>query len=229
MIKTAELEKGQKRVESKGVSGSKYLESEITQVNSRVVDKNVMNSKVIKEAKTEIIYEGTALSSENKGKAIVAYAKKFLGNKYVWGGESLEHGVDCSGYTMKLYEHYGISIPHSSSAQGSVGKEVKDHDDLQPGDLLIYPGHVAMYAGDGMIIHAAGESEGIIISPEADYADRIKHIRRIFGTDADTSTDSMFPDVAVIEKAYQSDKGFGDEDGYAEDYSGANTEDGQED
>lgn len=221
IIKTAELEKGEKKVETEGESGSKYVESSVTQVNSKVVDKDVMKSTVVEKPETEVVYEGTALSSENKGKAIVAFAKKYLGNKYVWGGESLEKGVDCSGYMMKLYEHYGVSLPHSSSAQGSCGKEVS-HDEMQAGDLIIYPGHVAMYMGNGMIIHAAGESVGIITSDESSYAGKIKHIRRIFGTDLDGSTDSMFPDVSEIAKAYEADKGFGDGDGYAEDYSSDN-------
>lgn len=207
VIKTAKLEKGQQKVENKGTSGSRYIEREVTQVNDKVVDQNVMKSKVQTKPQAEIVYEGTALSSENKGKAIVALAKKYLGNPYVWGGESLEHGVDCSGYMMKLYEHYGIQLPHSSSAQGGMGKEVS-HSDMQPGDLIVYPGHVAMYAGNGQIIHAAGKSQGIIMSDEAGYSGKIKHIRRIFGTGIDHSTDSMFPDADVIQKAYEAARGF---------------------
>lgn len=223
VIKTADLEKGEKRVEVKGKSGTKYVESEITQINSKVVDKDVMKSKVLEKPQTEVVYEGTALSSENKGKALIAFAKKYLGNKYVWGGESLEHGIDCSGYTMKCYEHYGITLPHSSSQQASCGKEVS-HDDMQAGDLIIYPGHVAMYMGNGQIIHAAGEAYGIMISDEASYAGKIKHIRRIFGTSDDTSSDSIFPDTADIIKAYESDKGFGDGSGLASGQSAADEE-----
>lgn len=211
VIKTAELEKGEKKVKSEGKTGSKYVESEIKQVNSEVVNKDVMNSKVVEKPKTEVVYEGTALSSENKGKAVVAFAKKYLGNKYVWGGESLENGVDCSGYMMKCYEHYGISLPHSSEAQGSCGEEVSQSE-MQAGDLIVYKGHVAMYMGDGRIIHAAGESVGIIISGDPNYSN-ILHVRRIFGTGADTSTDNMFPDVSEIEKAYNSERGFGDDSG----------------
>lgn len=215
VIKTDKLEKGEKKVSRKGGAGARYEESEIVQVNSNVVKKARMKSAEVEKPRTKIILEGTAVPAETKGMAVVAYGKKFLGNKYVWGGESLEHGVDCSGFTMRLYAHYGISIPHSSSAQGGVGKEVSEKD-IQPGDLIVYDGHVAMYAGEGRIIHAAGEKIGIIISDDIHYS-RIKHIRRIFGTDADTSSDSIFPDSKVIKAAFGSDKGFGDSSGLAED------------
>lgn len=206
VIKTDRLEKGEKEVHVSGNEGKYYEESEITQVNNDVVEKNVMKSSVVQEPTTEIIYEGTALSIEDKGMAIVALGKNYLGNRYVWGGESLEHGVDCSGFTMLLYRHYGVSLPHSSAAQGSCGEEVPQSEML-PGDLIVYSGHVAIYAGNDHIIHAAGEGQGIRIDSGI-RAGNIKHIRRIFGTSQDTSRDEDFPSIAEIKAAYESATGF---------------------
>lgn len=100
--------------------------------------------------------------------SIVEYAKQFLGNPYVWGGTSLTKGADCSGFTMSIYAHYGVSLPHSSSAQSQMGTRVSA-DEVKPGDLLFYGSgnhvnHVAMYIGGGKVIHASTERTGIKIS-----------------------------------------------------------------
>lgn len=100
--------------------------------------------------------------------AIVAYAKQFLGNPYVYGGTSLTDGADCSGFTMRIYEHFGISTGRTSRDQAAKGKQIPI-DSVQPGDLLFYASgdyinHVAMYIGGGQIIHASTSKTGIIIS-----------------------------------------------------------------
>lgn len=100
--------------------------------------------------------------------AMVAYAKQFLGNPYVYGGTSLTDGADCSGFTMKIYEHFGISTGRSSREQAVKGREIS-LDAIKPGDLLFYASgdtinHVAMYIGGGQIIHASTEKTGIKIS-----------------------------------------------------------------
>lgn len=101
--------------------------------------------------------------------AVVAYAKQFLGNPYVWGGSSLTNGTDCSGFTMSVYAHFGYSLNRSSYTQVYNGTAVS-LGALQPGDLLFYKyggstiSHVAIYIGGGQIIHASTESTGIIIS-----------------------------------------------------------------
>ena len=100
--------------------------------------------------------------------AIVAYAKQFLGNPYVYGGTSLTNGADCSGFTMRIFEHFGIDTGRSSRDQAAKGKIIPVSD-VQPGDLIFYANgdyinHVALYIGGGQIIHASNSKTGIIIS-----------------------------------------------------------------
>lgn len=100
---------------------------------------------------------------------IVNYALQFLGNPYVWGGTSLTKGADCSGFTMSVYSKFGVGLPHYSGSQAGMGKAVKSGD-MKPGDLLFYASsggkinHVAMYIGNGQIVHAASRRTGIKIS-----------------------------------------------------------------
>ena len=101
--------------------------------------------------------------------AIVAYAKQFLGNPYVYGGSSLTEGTDCSGFVMRIFEHFGIDTGRSSRDQAVNGREIAI-DAVEPGDLLFYASgdyinHVAIYIGGGQVIHAASSKTGIIISP----------------------------------------------------------------
>lgn len=107
-------------------------------------------------------------SSSSGGAAVVAYAKQFLGNPYVYGGSSLTNGTDCSGFTMSVYAHFGYGLNRSSYTQVYNGRSVS-MSSLQPGDLLFYKNggstisHVGIYIGGGQIIHASTESTGIII------------------------------------------------------------------
>lgn len=101
--------------------------------------------------------------------AIVAYAKQFLGNPYVYGGTSLTNGADCSGFTQSVFANFDIAIGRSSRDQADKGKEISV-DAVQPGDLLFYASgdyinHVALYIGNGQVIHASNSTTGIIISP----------------------------------------------------------------
>lgn len=100
--------------------------------------------------------------------SVVSYALQFVGNRYVWGGTSLEKGVDCSGFTMRILGKYGISLPHSSRAQPSYGKKISASE-AKPGDLFFYGSgrsisHVAIYIGNGQIVHASNKRDGIKVS-----------------------------------------------------------------
>lgn len=100
--------------------------------------------------------------------ALVNYACQFIGNPYVWGGTSLTHGADCSGFTMRIFEQYGIYLPHKASAQAGCGPKVSSSE-ARPGDLFFYSNsgginHVAIYIGNGQVVHASSPKTGIKIS-----------------------------------------------------------------
>lgn len=106
-------------------------------------------------------------SSYSTGSAIVNYAMQFLGNRYVWGGTSLTNGTDCSGFVMRIYEHFGYYLPRTSRAQAAATRTVSSSE-VQIGDLFFYGSgsvsHVALYIGGGQIIHASNSTDGIKIS-----------------------------------------------------------------
>lgn len=102
-------------------------------------------------------------STNVSGSAVVSYACQFIGNPYVWGGTSLTNGADCSGFVMSVFANFGISLPHSSAALQGCGKAVS-YADAQPGDLICYSGHVAIYMGGGQIVHAQSAAVGITTS-----------------------------------------------------------------
>ncbi len=117
-------------------------------------------------------------SGSASGNAVAQFALQFKGNPYVYGGSSLTNGTDCSGFVMSVYKNFGVSLPHSSSADRSVGSGVGSLAEAQPGDIICYSGHVGLYIGGGQIVHASNSRTGIIVS-NAGYRN-ILAIRRIF-------------------------------------------------
>ena len=97
------------------------------------------------------------------GKKIATYACQFIGNPYVYGGTSLTNGADCSGFTQSVYRNFGYSLPRTSTSQRRYGREVS-YSEAQPGDLICYAGHVGIYIGGGMIVHASTAKTGIKVS-----------------------------------------------------------------
>ena len=116
--------------------------------------------------------EETSLPKEGEAAEFLKYATQFLGNRYVWGGTSLTSGADCSGFTMSLFKKFGYSLSRTAAEQAYNGKTVKSNK-LKPGDLVFYHtdrknknriSHVAIYIGDGKILHSANKTQGVIIS-----------------------------------------------------------------
>ena len=115
-------------------------------------------------------------SGSDLGKKIAKYACQFIGNPYVAGGTSLTKGADCSGFTYRIYSDFGYTLPRTSLQQRSAGKEVT-LEQAQPGDLVCYSGHVALYVGGGYVVHASSPKAGIKVS-KATYK-KILSVRRI--------------------------------------------------
>ena len=114
----------------------------------------------------------------SSGSDVAQFALQFVGNPYVYGGTSLTNGADCSGFVMSVYKNFGVSLPHSSAADRSVGASVNGLENAQHGDVVCYSGHVGIYIGNGQIVHASNERTGITVS-NANYRN-ILAIRRIF-------------------------------------------------
>lgn len=150
-------------VETQGDWVKVYLDDEEVYVAAEYVEVDAELSTAI--TMTELLY-GQGVSDVRV--ELCQYAKEFLGNPYVWGGTSLTNGADCSGYVLSIYKKYGVSLPHSSRAQANCGTTIK-LSEAQPGDLVFYGkgktiNHVAIYIGNGQVIHASSPKTGIRIS-----------------------------------------------------------------
>jgi len=166
--KSSKVRKTTKKVKRAGVSGKTTKVYYVTKVNGDTTDTSLVDTTST-DAVTRIVIKGTGSVKVRKyrtysgtsGKAIVAYAKKFVGNPYRYGGTSLTHGTDCSGFVQSVYKHFGLNLPRVD--QYTVGKRVS-MSNLKPGDLLSYSGHVAIYAGNGKIVHAVTYGQGIRVT-----------------------------------------------------------------
>lgn len=177
--------KGKSVKECAGIICDKY-EAPGTNTKSKRQNAAEELSRLLKGVKTHGITSQT--TSNSKGQKVADYACKFVGNHYVYGGTTItckdwsdSVGTDCSGFVLSVYKHFGKSLPRQSGAQASVGTEVKNPSEknMQPGDIVCYSGHVAIYIGNGKIVHASNPSSGIKISDKWNYRSVVS-VRRIF-------------------------------------------------
>ena len=149
-----------KKAQQQAAAAKKLLQQDQQRLKQLQTAQSAANMTIATTNYTSII-EGA--SGSDLGKKIAKYACQFVGNPYVSGGTSLTNGADCSGFTYRIYQDFGYSIPRTSYLQRSAGTEVS-YENAQPGDLICYDGHVAMYIGGGMIVHASSAKTGIKVS-----------------------------------------------------------------
>lgn len=158
--KEAEEERKRKEAEAKNNSNNTNNSDKTTNSNNNDTADTSKPATTNNSANKDAIM---AANGSAKGKEIASYACNFIGNPYVSGGTSLTNGADCSGFTQSVYKAFGYSLPRNSTSQRSAGKEVS-YAEAQPGDIICYPGHVAIYIGNGKIVHASSAKTGIKIS-----------------------------------------------------------------
>ena len=160
---------------------TKYLSTKKPTVSTTSTKSSTYTRYVTASSLTIRKKASTTVSTVAKGRQVANYAKQFIGNPYKWGGESLTKGADCSGFTMKVYQHFGYYLPHSSISQRGYGKAVS-WSSKQVGDLICYNaingiGHVGIYIGNNQVVHAGSTATGIHIST-ANYRS-VNCVRRI--------------------------------------------------
>lgn len=144
-----------------------YISTRDNNVEVRYALNEAIKFTPAKDSSSGASSDGSGSSTKQSRRSqLVNYALQFVGNRYVWGGTSLTNGVDCSGFTMRVMEKFGVSFPHYSGSQAQMGKKVTSAT-MKPGDLIFYAGsngkvnHVAIYIGNGRIVHAASRRSGI--------------------------------------------------------------------
>ena len=144
-----------------------YISTRDNNVEVRYALNEAIKFTPAKDSSSGASSDGSGSSTKQSRRSqLVNYALQFVGNRYVWGGTSLTNGVDCSGFTMRVMDKFGVSLPHYSGSQAQMGKKVTSAT-MKPGDLIFYAGsngkvnHVAIYIGNGRIVHAASRRSGI--------------------------------------------------------------------
>lgn len=172
------ISKEQEEAEEAAAEASRKAEEEAAAAASSKTQSSSKGSKKTSGNNSLNTYTGSSGSGSSTGQAVANYALQFVGNPYVWGGTSLTNGADCSGFTMAVYANFGVSLPHYTGSQQQCGTAVNSLSEAQPGDLILYSGHVAIYLGNNQIVHASNPRYGITTGT-ATYRN-IVAIRRIF-------------------------------------------------
>ena len=158
------------------VSGSYVSEETSYSYGETKEEEETRLAEEARRAESAQAAETSAVGSGATGQAVIDYACQFIGNPYVWGGTSLTDGADCSGFVQSVYAHFGISLPRTSYEMVNAGYAVS-YEQALPGDLILYDGHVGIYMGDGTIVNAMNEADGIGIC-SATYTNIIA-VRRV--------------------------------------------------
>jgi cell wall-associated NlpC family hydrolase len=172
-VQAESKEEEERRLAKEAEERRKAQEAAAKKAAQNAASQGTQNSAPAQESVSYSVSGGSEM-----GAAVAQYGLQFVGNPYVYGGSSLTNGADCSGFVMSVYANFGVSLPHSSSADRSQGYAVDGLANAQPGDIVCYSGHVGIYIGDGQIVHASNSKTGIIVS-NAGYRN-ILAIRRIF-------------------------------------------------
>lgn len=141
-------------------AAAKAAQAAATQKSAAASSASTQSAQKSESASAASSQTSVSAPTSSNGAAVASYAAQFVGNPYAYGGTSLTNGADCSGFVMAVYARFGVSLPHSSSGDRSVGTAVSVSD-MQAGDIVCYNGHVGIYAGNGSIINAANPSKGI--------------------------------------------------------------------
>ena len=171
--------------QTQAVESTDNTATEEVQTSTRSSSNENSNSSTSTESSSEPVEEETTSNSGSSysatGEAVVAYASQFIGNPYVYGGNSLTNGIDCSGFVQQVFAHFGYSLPRVSDAQAGAGRGIS-YSESRAGDIIVYSGHVAILTGDGGIVHASNSAPypqgGIKYSSNALYRPYIA-VRRI--------------------------------------------------
>ena len=158
------ISRAQEEAEEAAAAASSAAEEEARKAKEEAESSSKSNSKNGKKTSGSgalNTYNGSSGSGSASGQAVANYALQFVGNPYVWGGSSLTNGADCSGFTMAVYANFGVSLPHYTGSQQQCGTAVNSLSEAQPGDLILYSGHVAIYLGNNQIVHASNPRYGI--------------------------------------------------------------------
>ena len=191
---TADLTEGTTEVEQEGENGLAKVTELIETDNGVLINSEVQNSETIKEPVKKVVLVGTAKKAAARsassgwtgadaatfsgdGNGIAAFARQFVGCPYVYGGTSLSGGSDCSGFVMSVFGNFGIGLPHNATAMRNYGRGVSLGEAL-PGDIICNPGHVGIYIGGGMMVHAVNERLGVAVT-SVGYVGPVVTVRRI--------------------------------------------------